>query len=116
MAVSFATVRQLAGAFPGVSEALCYGTPTLYAGKTILARLWEDGETLALKVPLELREGYLQADPDTFFLTDHYRTSPMMLVHLPSVEQHVLQPLIEQAWRMIVPTRQRMAYDQARQQ
>jgi hypothetical protein len=116
MAVSFVTIRQLAGAYPGVSEALCYGTPTLYAGKTILARLWEDGETLALKVPMEAREGYLQADPDAFFLTDHYRTSPMMLVHLPSVEQHVLQPLIEQAWRMVAPARQRVAYDKAHQQ
>ena len=116
MAVSFATVRQLAGAFPGVTEALCYGTPTLYAGKTILARLWEDGETLAIKVPMEARESYLQADPDAFFLTDHYRKHPMMLVHLPSVDVHVLKPVVEQAWRLVAPARQRAAHDKATEQ
>jgi hypothetical protein len=46
------------------------------------------------------RELLLQADPQVFFLTDHYRDYPMILIHLDRVRAAALPELVERAWRM----------------
>ena len=50
MGTSFAEVREAALKLPSVSEGTSYGTPCLRVAKSLIARLWEDGETLVLKV------------------------------------------------------------------
>ncbi|WNG52645.1 MmcQ/YjbR family DNA-binding protein [Archangium minus] len=104
-AVTLDTVRELALALPGVEEGLSYGTPAFRVGKKLLARLHEDGETLVLKVDLLVRDSLLVADPDTFFITDHYQDYPYMLVRLATVRREPLSGLLETAWRSLAPKR-----------
>jgi hypothetical protein len=73
--------------------------------------LREDGETLVLKIDLAERASLLKNDPDAFFLEDHYRQYPFVLVNLPAVKRITLRRLIEQAWRMIASKRTISAYD-----
>ena len=40
-----------------------------------------------------------------FFLTDHYRAYPMVLVHLSAVAPEELSERLEQAWRLVAPKR-----------
>ncbi len=88
---------------PGVEKGTSYGTPALHVRKKFLARLKEDGETVALRVDLFERDALLELDPGAFYVTDHYRAYPAMLVRLKQVRLDLLQELLEQAWRRQAP-------------
>jgi hypothetical protein len=111
--VDFETVRRLALALPGVEEGVSYGTPALRVRAKFLARLREDGETLALRIGFDERELLLAADPEVFFLTDHYRGYPSVLVRLARASEDVLREVLEQAWRKAAPKRLVAAHDAA---
>jgi hypothetical protein len=105
MSLTFAEVRDMALALPGVEESTSYGTASLKLGKKMLARLKEDGETLVLKVGFDEREMLMEAEPAVFFITDHYRGYPNVLVRLAKVHPPTLRRLLEQAWREAAPKR-----------
>lgn len=88
---------------PGVVEGTSYGTPALHVGKRFLARLKEDGETIAIRIDFADRELLLQLDPSAFYLTDHYRPYPAVLVRLKHIRVALLKQVIEQAWRFQAP-------------
>lgn len=97
--MSFATVRALALALPGTEEATSYGTPAFRVGGRLFARLHQDGESLVLRAEPEQRETLIETHPRHFFVTDHYRGEPWVLVRLATVPRALLAELIEQAWR-----------------
>lgn len=101
MATNIRDVRRLALAMPGVTEGVCFGTPTFYVRGKLMLRLKEDGETLVVKVPMEQRDGLLDAEPDLFSITEHYRNYPAVLVSLTNLGEARLVQLIEGAWRMV---------------
>jgi hypothetical protein len=103
--VTYETVREIALALPGVDEGPCYVTPGLRVRGKLIARLWEDGETLVLKVGFDAREMLMAANPETFYITDHYVGYPYVLVRLPRVRREQIEPLIEEAWRLNAPKR-----------
>jgi hypothetical protein len=109
--LTFEDVRALGCALPGVEEGTSYGTPALKVGGKLLARLWEDGTTLVLKVPPVVRDFLLRTTPDVFFVTDHYRGYPIVLVRLAVVDRCQLGELLEEAWRQVAPKRVVHAYD-----
>jgi len=112
--VTLATVRRLALALPGVEEGLSYGTPGFRVRGKFLARLWEDGETLVVKYGDDERDFRMQADPETFFITDHYRGYPTVLVRLPRVTTADLKEVLEEAWRRQAPRRLVAEFDRER--
>jgi hypothetical protein len=73
--------------------------------KKLLVRLKEDGETAALKMDFADRDVALQMDPETFFLTDHYRNYPYVLVRLARLGRAQVAELLERAWRREAPKR-----------
>jgi hypothetical protein len=103
--LTFATVQKLALALPCVEEGTSYGTPGLRAAGKFLARLREDGETLVVRIDFDTRDALMQADPKTFFITDHYQGYPAVLVRLARVKRSVLKELLEEAWRFVAPKR-----------
>jgi hypothetical protein len=105
MPASLTLVRRLALALPEVTEGICFGTPTFYVRKKLMLRMWEDGETLVCKVPMELREQLLDEAPDIFSLTDHYRNYPAILINLNAVPSRVLEERIAVAWRVVAPAK-----------
>jgi hypothetical protein len=94
-----------AGRLPGVEQRTCYGTPALYVCKRFIARLKEDGETVAIKLDFADRDVLLEADPRAFYLTDHYRPYPAVLMRLGQVRKGMALELLEQAWRRAAPKR-----------
>lgn len=101
--VTLDTVRDLALALPGVEEGNSYGTPAFRVHKKFFARMREDGETLVVRVDLDEREVLMEANPEVFFVTDHYRGYPLILVRLPAVDPDQLRELLEDSWRRIAP-------------
>lgn len=109
--VNVSTVRRLALAFPGVEEGPCYGTPGFRVRGKFLARLRDDGETLVVKCGAHERDFWLEAIPETFFVTDHYQGYPTVLVRLATVAVDDLRHVLEQAWRRSASKRLLAQYD-----
>jgi len=89
-------LRQILLPMPAVTEKPCYGTPGFYVGKKMFARMKEDEETLV--VHSFEREIWMEKDPDTFFVTDHYLDNYYVLVSLPKVAPEDLVSLLLRAW------------------
>jgi len=112
--VTFNTVRQLALALPGVEEGTSYGTPAFKVSGKLLARFHQDGESLVLKVEYAAREVLMGTHSETFYVTDHYRCYPWVLVRLSRVDPGLLRSLIEDAWRGLAPKRAIAAHKASR--
>ena len=52
-----------------------------------------------VRVDFDDRDVLLELDPEAFYLTDHYRAYPAMLVRLKQVQLDMLERLLEQGWR-----------------
>lgn len=103
--MTFDALRRQGLRLPGVEAGTSYGTPALKVKGKFLLRLREDGETVAVKVPFDERDLLLAADPEVFYLTDHYRGYPAILVRLSAVRPDQLDDLLELAWRFVAPKR-----------
>ena len=101
--VTFVQLSAAAVKLPDVEISKSYGTPALKVHGKTLARLKEDGETLVLRTDFVSRQILTQADPDTFFFTDHYRDYPLVLVRLARLDASALPDLLERAWRQVAP-------------
>jgi hypothetical protein len=95
--LSLATIRRMALSFPGVEEGTSYGTPAFRLKKRLLARLHQDGQSIMLKLSFEARDHLMRADPETFFITDHYRNYPSVLARLYRLSADDLAKLLAQA-------------------
>ncbi len=98
-------VRAIFAGFDGVEEGTSYGTVAWKAKKKLVARVKEDGTTLVVRAPFELRDALMESDPDTFFITDHYANYPAVLVRLASVRRAELAALLGQAIEFVAPAR-----------
>jgi hypothetical protein len=109
--LSVEALRQLICAFPGVEEGPSFGTPGFRVRGKFLARVRDEGQTLAIKADFAARDVLMNADPETFYVTDHYRCYPMMLVRLATVRRDDLERIVEDAWRLIASRRQIAEYE-----
>jgi hypothetical protein len=114
MPLTFDEVRQLALALPEVEEGKSYGTPAFKVRGKFLSRLKEDRETLVVRIDMDERDILMAANPETFYITDHYRGYPAMLVRMSTVDPEELRELLEGAWRLAAPKRLVAAKDQGR--
>ena len=81
-----------------------YGTPSIKVMGKLLSRWRTEAEgALAIRCGFLDRQILLQADPEAFFLTDHYRDYPMVLVRLECIDARALSDLTRRAWRLVAP-------------
>ena len=95
--LSLAAIRRVARPLPGVEEGASYGTPAWRAKGKLLARLHQDGSSIVLKVGNATRDHLLRADPDTFFVTEHYAGYPTVLAHLDRLSAADLGKLLRRS-------------------
>lgn len=96
-------LRKLALALPDVIEGTSYGTPAFHVKKKFILRLKEDCQTIAIKVPMDVRDMLIEARPDTFFITDHYRGYPAILVRLTKIKSAEMRDLLQMSWEFTAP-------------
>jgi len=101
--VTFDTVRRIALTLPGAEESTSYGTPAFKVKGKLFARLHQDGESLVVGVGFDERAEMMEADPEKFYITDHYLNYPWMLVRLSKVRPDELNDLLIGSWRRAVP-------------
>jgi hypothetical protein len=100
MTVTFEDVRKIALTLENVTESTSYGTPAFKTGGKLIARLREDGESLVVGTTFEEREEMMAAEPETYYITDHYLNYPWVLVRLSRVHPDALRDLLGRAWRL----------------
>ena len=103
--ITFATVRKMGLAMPGVEEGKTYGSPALKLNGELLAcvaihKSTEPG-SLAVRLSFEDRNALISADPDVYYLTDHYVDYPTVLVRMSRIEPDALRDLLGMAWRFV---------------
>ncbi|HEX9500744.1 MAG TPA: MmcQ/YjbR family DNA-binding protein [Thermoanaerobaculia bacterium] len=91
-------VRRLAAALLRAVEGTSYGTPAFRIGKKYWFRLKEDGESIAIRISFDEREILMRAKPKTFFITDHYRDYPAVLVRLSAISEGEMKDLLQRSW------------------
>ncbi|GGA57686.1 MmcQ/YjbR family DNA-binding protein [Pelagibacterium lentulum] len=109
--MNFDEVRTIALKFPGTTDFVTHGTPSIKVGSKFLMREREPG-ILALRcLGIDERDLLLQADPDTFFITDHYRGYPYILARMERLDRQWFAHHFEMIWRENALKRHIKAYD-----
>jgi hypothetical protein len=104
MAVTKATFRKLALSFPEAHEKLSYGQPAIFIAKRFFTRLRSEDNSIVLFVDtIDERDMLLEADPKTFFITDHYKNHPYILARIAVIDAKTLRGMLERQWRKIAP-------------
>lgn len=98
---------------PGVEETTSWGEPCLKAhGK--LWVWWSPSEDAPVfKVPFEEREFLVEAEPDRFFFTAHYRRHPLVLMRPEKLDLDWVRANLVRVWRAQAPKRLLTAFDAA---
>jgi len=98
---------------PGVEETTSWGQPTLKAhGK--LWVWWSPSEDAPVfQVPFEEREVLVEAEPDRFFFTPHYKNHPLVLVRPKQLDLEWARANLIRVWRAQAPKRMLTAFDAA---
>ena len=108
MPVKFEAVRRMALALDNVEEGTSYGTPAFKVRGALFLRLHQDLDSLVVRVDFEQREEMMAADPETYYITDHYLNYPWILVRLARVHPDALRDLIRMAWRSAAESKRRV--------
>ena len=103
--INFDTVRNIGLALPGVEESTAYGQRALKVHGKLLAcipanRSAEPG-SLAVRVDFDDRAELLAAEPDVYYVTDHYVGYSAVLVRLSCVGTEVLRDLLGMAYKFV---------------
>jgi hypothetical protein len=94
----------IALAFPGVEQGLSYGQPAFKANGKFLTRIRsEDESAVFLEVSFDERELLMEAEPQTFHITPHYKDYPSVLARLASLDPGSARAFIERRWRKVMP-------------
>ncbi len=113
-AVTWDEFAAIALAFPGVEESTSFGTPALKVKGKLLARLREDGDLVLKPIEDDEQRFLMDTQPETFFLTDHYRGYPCILIRLAQVDRAHLGELVEACWRRLATKKLLAEFESAR--
>jgi hypothetical protein len=97
--LTYEQFTKIALAYPGVEEYTTFGTPGLRVGKKFMSRLREPDVIVLKEVYDDEQRFLMETQPEAFFLTDHYRGYPTILIRLSKVERSQLAELLDQSWR-----------------
>jgi len=93
-------------AFPETQTGTSYGMPSYKAAGKFFTRLRSEDDSVVVYVDsLDHRDMLIEAEPQTFHITDHYRGYPIVLARLETVDPDWLHRALEKRWLKIVPKR-----------
>jgi hypothetical protein len=104
-ASDLARVRRIALALPGVEEGKSWGAPAFKLHGQMMAcaptHKSAEPDSLAVRLDFSQRDELLAADPDTYYLKEHYVDYPCLLVRLKRIHSDALRDLLGMAWRYV---------------
>jgi hypothetical protein len=107
--IDFDLVRQIGRALPGVQDSTMYGAPAVKLRKKLLAcpaiHRSAEPNTLAVRIDFDERDELIEADPDIYYLKDHYADYPVVLVRMSRISADALRDLLAMSWRFASKTK-----------
>src|SRR5437899_10668580 len=105
MTSAFDIVRTVGLALPDVEASTKYdGSPVLKVDGIFMAGIAThpsaEPDTLVVRAGLEDRDSLVEDAPETYYLTEYYRSYPLVLVRMSRVEPDALHDLLSVSWRM----------------
>jgi hypothetical protein len=105
-------IRDLLLALPETEEGTSYGYPSFKAGGKFLTRIRDEDDSLVVYVPsIDERDMLIEAAPETFHLTDHYRSYPIVLARIAQVDRDWLKAHMIRRWRRVASKKAVKAWD-----
>lgn len=106
-------VRALVLALPETAEGTSYGLPSFKTCGRFLTRIRAEDDSLVVPVAsVDEREMLIEAEPETFHITDHYRDYPTVLARIATVDPAWLRAKLLARWRRLTPRRVQKAFDE----
>lgn len=97
---------RIARSLPGTEVSTSYGTPAVKVRGKLMSRWRTEAEgALAIRCDFLDRQILLQTEPDVFFLTEHYRDYPMILMRMEKASPETTLEVVERAWRLVAPAK-----------
>lgn len=96
---------------PHVTEAVSWGQPNLKAHGKMWCWWSPTEDAPVFKVSKDEREMLLEADPETFFVTDHYRPHGLVLARPDKVDRDWAKARLLQSWREMAPKKVLKAWE-----
>ena len=109
MSMAFQAVRKVALSLDGVEEGTSYGTAAFRVKGELFARQHQDMESLVLRTDFEQRAELMAADPETYYITDHYLKYEWVLVRMARLHPDALRDLLRMACRFATANKRGMA-------
>ena len=92
----------IALSFPGAEEGMSYGRPSFKVNGKFFTRLRrEDESVVLLEVSFDEREMLMEAEPETFHITPHYKDYPSVLARIGSLHPGSFRNFLERRFRKI---------------
>src|SRR5438552_966792 len=86
-------------------EGTMHGSPAFKVRGKLLAcaaiHKSAEPDTLAVRIPFDLRAELMESDPQSYYLTDHYVNYPVVLVRLSRIGVEGLRELLGASWRFV---------------
>lgn len=109
--VSYAALKRKLLGWPGVEEGTSYGAPSLKSFGKFLTRLKEDGDSIVLTgIHFDNRDMLMETQGDAFYITDHYRNFPSVLMRLSASDPAVVEAMLLRRWRELAPKKIRAEF------
>ena len=87
--------RKVMLSIQGTDERLWFNQPSVFIHDRFLAKTHHKESAVTLQVgSMEMRDMMLEAEPELFYITDHYRKFPFVLVRLSALTKTVLKEML----------------------
>ena len=95
MPLSRADAWKTALALPGAEERPWFNRPCVFIHDRFLTRVHDKEDAVVLQVgSMEMREMMLEAEPELFYITDHYRNFPFVLARLKALSKTTFKEML----------------------
>ncbi len=113
-AMTKAQARRIALSFPGAHEKPSYGSLSVFIGKKLFTQVGSHKQEaiMLLTESLEERDHLIEADPATFYITDHFKNYKGLLAHIGKLDAATFRTLLDRRWRAIAPKKLAKAMDE----
>lgn len=99
----FDAVLKAARALPDVEAATAWGAASLKVRGRLLAceaiHRSAEPNSIVVRIGMDQRAELIAAEPDVYYITDHYVNFPSVLVRLSRINGDALRDLLGMAWR-----------------
>ncbi|WP_337185786.1 MmcQ/YjbR family DNA-binding protein [Phenylobacterium sp.] len=103
-------------AFPGAEEGTSYGRPSFKVNGKFFTRLRHEDDSLVLMdIPFDEREMLIEAEPETFHFTAHYKDYPSVLARMATLDPGSFRAFLERRFRKIAKRAAVKAWEAERQ-